>query len=76
MPRPIVIRAEWDADAAVWVATSPDVEAFVTEAATIEKLREKAPLVLADLAEELQLDLDGADLEYIAYARDRLSTAA
>jgi predicted RNase H-like HicB family nuclease len=76
VPRPIVIRADWDADAAVWVATSPDVDAFITEAETIETLREKAPLVLADLAEELHLDIDGADLECIAYARDRLTVAA
>jgi predicted RNase H-like HicB family nuclease len=76
LPRPIVVRAEWDAEARAWVATSPDVEAFVTEAETIERLREKAPGVLSDLAQELGLDIDGADIEYIAYARDRLSVAA
>ena len=36
------VKAEWDADASVWVATSDDVPGLVTEAATLERLMEKS----------------------------------
>ena len=34
----IVVRAEWDADAGVWVATSEDVPGLATEAELREEL--------------------------------------
>ena len=44
------VRAEWDAEAAVWAATSDDVPGLVTEADTIEaldaKLKNRAPELL------------------------------
>ena len=50
MERLISARAEWDADACVWVATSDDI-GLVTESATFESLTEKVPAMIADLLE-------------------------
>jgi len=52
MARPIIIHADWDPDAAVWVATTQDLSGLVTEAATIEELRAKLPGMIIDLLEE------------------------
>jgi predicted RNA binding protein YcfA (HicA-like mRNA interferase family) len=43
MARPIVVHADWDPEAAVWVATTPDLRGLVTEAESIEALRAKLP---------------------------------
>ena len=45
----LIITADWDEEAGVWVATSDDIIGLVTEAETLEALREK----LADLVPEL-----------------------
>jgi hypothetical protein len=50
----IIVRAEWDDEAKVWVATSDDI-GVATEAETLEALR---PKVLAMVAELLELDSD------------------
>jgi len=47
MARAIVIHADWDPDAAVWVATTTDLKGLVTEADTIEALRAKLPGMVA-----------------------------
>jgi hypothetical protein len=47
----ILVRAEWDDDAKVWIATSADVDGLATEAATLEELREKVLVMIAELAE-------------------------
>ena len=52
MARPIVIHADWDPDAAVWVATTHDLRGLVTEAESIEALRAKLPGMIIDLREE------------------------
>jgi Domain of unknown function (DUF1902) len=48
--KPYFVRAEWDDDAAVWVASSDDVPGLVTEAATLEaldtRLRSRVPELL------------------------------
>ncbi|MCK7514183.1 MAG: DUF1902 domain-containing protein [Desulfobacterales bacterium] len=41
MSNPLFVRAEWDAEAGVWVATSDDVPGLATESETIEALIEK-----------------------------------
>jgi hypothetical protein len=45
----LTIRADWDDEAGVWVATSNDIIGLVTEADTLEALRRK----LADIVPEL-----------------------
>lgn len=46
----IVIRAEWDDEAQVWVATNDDL-GLATEADSLEALQAKAPSMIADLLE-------------------------
>lgn len=45
----ILIKAIWDDDAKVWVATSENMPGLVTEAETIEQLEAKLSAMIADL---------------------------
>ena len=47
----ILVRAEWDDEAKVWVATSTDIDGLATEAATLEELRDKVLAMVGELAE-------------------------
>jgi len=47
----LVVRAEWDDDAKVWVATSEDVPGLVSEAETVERLIERVMAVIPELLE-------------------------
>ena len=76
MARPIVIHADWDPEAEVWVATTTDVRGLVTEADTIEALRAKLPGIILDLLEEQGVSDLPASIELIARASDRLIAAA
>jgi predicted RNase H-like HicB family nuclease len=49
--KPYFIRAEWDDEARVWVATSDDVPGLATEAETMEGLIEKLKTMVPDLLE-------------------------
>ncbi len=49
--QPLFIRAEWDEEAKVWVATSNDVPGLATEAETIELLTAKLEILLPELLE-------------------------
>lgn len=49
--KPYFIRAEWDEEANVWVATSDDVSGLVTEDATMEGLIEKLMIIIPELLE-------------------------
>jgi predicted RNase H-like HicB family nuclease len=49
MNKSLFIRAEWDDEASVWVATSDDVPGLVTEAASIEALMEKLRVMVPEL---------------------------
>ena len=75
MARPIVIHADWDAEAGVWVATTQDVRGLVTEAESIEALRAKLPGMILDLLEENGILDRPASIEIIARASDRLTAA-
>jgi predicted RNase H-like HicB family nuclease len=46
------IKAEWDGEAAVWVASSDDVPGLATGADTFEELIEKLRVVVPELLEE------------------------
>lgn len=54
----IVVRAQWDGEAQVWVASSSDIAGLSVEAATIEVLNAKVLLAIADL-----IALNGIDSE-------------
>ena len=49
MAKVLFIRAEWDADASVWVATSDDVPGLATEAETLEALSSKLDSMVPEL---------------------------
>lgn len=51
MNTPYFVRAEWDDEAAVWVASSDDVPGLVTEAATLEGLDTKLRSMVPELLE-------------------------
>jgi predicted RNase H-like HicB family nuclease len=75
MARPIVIHADWDPEAGVWVATTQDMRGLVTEADSIEALRAKLPGMILDLLEEDGIVDRPASIEIIARASDRLTAA-
>jgi hypothetical protein len=75
MARPVVVHADWDSEAAVWVATSQDVRGLVTEADTMERLRAKLPGMILDLLEESGVSDLPASIEIVARASDRLDAA-
>ena len=75
MARPIVIHADWDPDAAVWVATTHDLRGLVTEAESIEALRAKLPGMIIDLLEENGISDLPASIEIVARVSDRLVAA-
>lgn len=45
----LLVKAIWDPDASVWVATSEDVPGLVTEAATVEALALKLRVMIPEL---------------------------
>jgi predicted RNase H-like HicB family nuclease len=47
-----VVRADWDAEAKVWVAYSDDIPGLATGADTLEDLVEKLKVVVPELLDE------------------------
>lgn len=47
--RAIQVRAFWDAEAAVWVAKSPDVPGLATEAPGLDLLKAKLDAMIPEL---------------------------
>ena len=47
--KPLFVRAEWDEEAMVWVATSDDVPGLATEEGTMEGLIEKLKVIIPEL---------------------------
>jgi predicted RNase H-like HicB family nuclease len=62
------IRAEWDDEAAVWVATSDDVPGLVTEAETMELLSAKLESLVPELLSENGYEVT-RDISYEVLAR-------
>lgn len=50
--KPLIIRAFWDEEAQVWVATSDDVPGLITEAHTYNILVEKLKVMVPELLSE------------------------
>lgn len=57
----IEILATWDADAAVWVATSDDLAGLAIEAESLDRLLARLPGVIEDLADA---NGGGGDIAY------------
>jgi len=62
------IRAEWDDEAGVWVATSDDVPGLVTEAKSIDALSKKLEVLVPELLEANGLG-QGQEVPYELLAR-------
>jgi predicted RNase H-like HicB family nuclease len=72
----IEIKAEWDPEARVWVATSEDLPGLVTEAETVEALQKKLDVMVPDLLEargELAAELRQIPLSVIAHREAMIS---
>ncbi|HKS64756.1 MAG TPA: DUF1902 domain-containing protein [Xanthobacteraceae bacterium] len=61
MQRDITIRAQWDTEAGVWLATSEDVPGLVVEADTWPAMINEVQLVLPEL-----LDVSGQSAEKLS----------
>lgn len=66
MSLPITINARWDDEAAVWLATSPDVAGLVVEATTWPEMIEEVRLVLPDLLAVSGTEAEGLSLTFKA----------
>jgi predicted RNase H-like HicB family nuclease len=73
--RPLVVTADWDPEAGVWVATTRDLRGLVTEAETIEALRAKLPGMVLDLLEEAGITDMPASIEIVARLSEPLPEA-
>lgn len=49
--KPLFVRAEWDDEARVWVATSDDIPGLATEEDNLEGLIDKLKVIIPDLLE-------------------------
>lgn len=70
----IIVRAEWDDEAGVWVASSDDVHGLSVESDTIESLQEKVIGALQDLIElnGLEYDLPEIPVHFMAQHLSRM----
>lgn len=68
MEKAFFIRAEWDDEAHVWVATSDDVAGLVTEADTLEALSAKLQILVPELL-QANGDTGTQDLSFELLAR-------
>ncbi len=67
-PPVLFIRAEWDPEAGVWVATSDDVPGLATEAETLEGLSAKLEIMVPELLDANGYP-DGSDVLFELLAR-------
>lgn len=74
MNKPYFVRAEWDSDSCVWVASSDDVPGLVTEADTIEALDSKLQTMVPELLELNGCLPSGDSIQFEIFAR-RFSVA-
>lgn len=66
MSRSIAIKARWDGEASVWIATSDDVRGLVAEADTWPAMIEEVRLILPDLLELLGQSAEKLSLTFLA----------
>ena len=59
----VSVRALWDDEAKVWVATSDDVPGLATEAPTLEELSKKLQVIVPELLRANMLIPDGEAFE-------------
>lgn len=74
----IIVKAEWDAEASVWVAFSDDVPGLAAESASLELLRPKVLSMIADLIEanNMQVQLFEIPIHIVTHSLDRIVISA
>ena len=74
----IIVRADWDDDAKVWVATTSDIRGLAVEAETFDLLREAVTGAIADLIEEngFETDLPEVAVQILGQSILRVPVAA
>ena len=60
----------------VWYVEESDIQGLATEADTLEELRRKVPVIIQDLLEDQADRPEEIELDFIAYAHDRVRIAA
>jgi predicted RNase H-like HicB family nuclease len=73
--QPYIIRAEWDAEAGVWVALSEDVPGLATGADTFEELVAKLKVLVPELLDENGVLAAGVDEVPFAVVAERVEHA-
>ena len=68
----ILVKAAYDADAAVWFVELSDLEGVNAEAPSLEALLQKLPGVVLDLLEEEGFDGVDLPIEVVAHASTRV----
>ncbi len=63
----IIVRAQWDPEAKVWVATSDDVPGLVTEAETPDELERKLQVIIPELLEANGISFGEGEAEVPLY---------
>ena len=76
MRRYAVVRVSWDDEAKVWYVEESDIAGLVAEAETLEELRRKVPIIIQDLWEDEADRPEELEIDFIAYAHDRVRIAA
>jgi predicted RNase H-like HicB family nuclease len=72
---PCHVKAEWDPEAEVWVASSDDVPGLATGADTFERLVEQLKVVIPELLEENGLLPGGSGDAPFAITAERIEHA-
>ncbi len=76
MRRYAVVRVAWDDEAKVWYVEESDIPGLAAEADTLEELRRKVPVIIQDLLEDEADRPEEIEIDFVAYAHDRVRTAA
>ena len=73
--RMILVRAQRDELAGVWVATSEDVPGLITEAASMEELQAKILVMIPELlaANEIDCDMDEIPVHIVSELLTRVA---
>lgn len=62
MTRSFRVSAQWDEDAAVWVATSEDIMGLVSEAPSLDSLYARVTAIAPELLHENGVSADAASV--------------
>ena len=68
MLKVLFVRAEWDDEAGIWVATSDDIPGLATESDTVEHLFNKLSLMIPELL-AANHQTDSTEIHYEILAR-------